>query len=204
MIQTKVVHASHQVMWSDTTHLESCTSLKSSQQFREGGHAKTSRYLRRYDETNRLIDWTDWLPQRSTVLLKKLTVTQLVKKSLAFHGNRKVIAVLRRARHWSLSWVRRLQSTPSHLISPRYILTLYFHPRLGLQSSIFLSGFPTKILYAFLTSYACYMVAHLIHLDFITLLTFGEAYKLCSSSLLSLLQPPQHPVLIDPQSMFFP
>jgi hypothetical protein len=63
--------------------------------------------------------------------------------------------------------------------------------RLGLESGLFPSGLPTKVLYAFLT---CPMRAtfpvHLIFLDLITLIIFGEAHKLWSSSLSSLLQPP--------------
>jgi hypothetical protein len=37
------------------------------------------------------------------ILLDKLTVTQLVKKFLAFYGTRRFITVLTTARQWSLS-----------------------------------------------------------------------------------------------------
>jgi hypothetical protein len=41
-----------------------------------------------------------------------------------------------RALHWSLSWARSIQSTPSHLISLRSILILSTHLRLGLPSGL--------------------------------------------------------------------
>jgi hypothetical protein len=45
-------------------------------------------------------------------------------------------------------------------------------------------------LYAFLISYAYYMPVPSYPLDLITLVTFSEVYKLWSSSLCSVLQPP--------------
>jgi len=38
------------------------------------------------------------------------------------HGTRRFITVFTRARHYSLSWARWTQSTPSYPISPRSIL----------------------------------------------------------------------------------
>jgi hypothetical protein len=62
-----------------------------------------------------------------------------------------------RALHWFLSWARSIQSIPPHPISLRSILILFSHC-LGLPSGLFPSGFPTKILYAFLFfSHSCYM-----------------------------------------------
>jgi hypothetical protein len=57
--------------------------------------------------------------------------------------------------HWSLSGARSIQFRPSHSISVRYILILSGHLRLGLPSDLFPSGYPTNILYAFLSSPIC-------------------------------------------------
>jgi hypothetical protein len=57
--------------------------------------------------------------------------------------------VLERARHWSLSWARYIQSTPSHPINFESIL-IFSYPfvaiRLRLPNYLFPSGFPNKIL----------------------------------------------------------
>jgi hypothetical protein len=58
--------------------------------------------------------------------------------------------------------------------------------RLVLPSGVFLSGFLTKILCAFLVSPIRATLPPHLFFDFITLLTCGEAYKLWSSSFLSL------------------
>jgi hypothetical protein len=62
----------------------------------------------------------------------------------------KEITVFTRARHFSLTWARWIQSTPSHPISLRSSLMLSSHLRLGLPSGLFPTGFPSKILSAFL------------------------------------------------------
>jgi hypothetical protein len=46
-------------------------------------------------------------------VLQKPTVAQPLRKFPAFHGTRRFIAVFTRARHWSLSWARLIQSTLS-------------------------------------------------------------------------------------------
>ena len=50
----------------------------------------------------------------STVLLEKLTGSQLVKKFPAFHGIRKFITAFITARHLSLSWASSIHSIPPH------------------------------------------------------------------------------------------
>jgi hypothetical protein len=89
---------------------------------------------------------------------EKLTVTRPVKFH-GFHRTRRFITVFTTARHWSQSWTRCIQSTPSHPISLISILILSSHVRLGLASGLFLPRFPTKIAYAFVShlSHACNM-----------------------------------------------
>jgi len=71
------------------------------------------------------------------------------------------------------------QSTFCRPIFLRSILMLSTHLRLGPPSGIFPTGFPTKILYAFLISLTCAAYpAHPILLNFIILIIPGEAYKL--------------------------
>jgi hypothetical protein len=70
--------------------------------------------------------------------------SHLVKKFSAYYGIRRFIAVLTTARHWSLSWARCIQSTPSHPISLRSILILPSHLRLGLTNGLFLQTYQAK------------------------------------------------------------
>ena len=87
------------------------------------------------------------------VLLEKLTGLQLVKKFPAFYGTRRFITALTSIRHLSLSCASPIQSTYPHTTSWRSILILSTHLRLGLPSGLFPSGFPTKTLYAPLSSH---------------------------------------------------
>jgi hypothetical protein len=61
------------------------------------------------------ISKTNNISKYSRVLLERLIVTQLVKKSLPFYGTLRFITVFTRSRHWSMSWARWIQSKPSHL-----------------------------------------------------------------------------------------
>jgi hypothetical protein len=62
------------------------------------------------------------------------------------------ITVLTKSRHWTLSWAKWIQSTTSNNTSFRFTLILYFHLRLRIPNGLFLSGFLTKIAYAFLST----------------------------------------------------
>jgi len=76
-----------------------------------------------------------------------------------------------------------------HPISASPIVIFSFHIHLYLQSGLFYLGFLTKILFAsiiFPMHATC--SAHLILHDLITVVAFGEDYKLWISSLFSLLQ----------------
>jgi hypothetical protein len=65
------------------------------------------------------------------------------------------------------------------------------HLRLGIPSGLFLTGFQTKILYAFpVYSMRATYRTHLIVLDLINLIIFGKACMIRNSSLCSRLQSP--------------
>ena len=122
------------------------------------------------------------------VLLEKLTCLQLVKKFPTFHGTRRFITTLTSVHHLSLFWAHPIQSIYTHPTSWRSFLILSTHLRLGLPSGLFPSGFPTKTLYAPISSpIRATCPAHLILLDFITRIILGEGYKSFSSPLRSLL-----------------
>jgi hypothetical protein len=91
-----------------------------------------------------------WLTLWGKVLLEVLIVPRIVNKFPSFYRIQMFITVFTTARHWPLSCVRWIQSTLFHPISQRSILILFFHRRLGLPSGLFPSGFPIKILNAFL------------------------------------------------------
>ena len=125
------------------------------------------------------------------VLLEKLRDPRLIKKFLTFYVTQKFITAFTTARQVSLPWAWSFQSMPPHTISWRFILILFFHLRLVLPNVIFPSGISTKILYAplqFPIRATC--PAHLIFLDLITQIIFGEEYRSQSSPICGLLQTP--------------
>jgi hypothetical protein len=94
----------------------------------------------------------------SRVPLEKVIVIQLVTKFPNFNGIRRFITVFTRSRHWSLSWIRWIQSIPYAPIFLRSIIILPSHLLLGLLSSFFLSCFAIKLLHYFShLSHACYI-----------------------------------------------
>jgi len=91
----------------------------------------------------------------------------------------------------SLSWARWIQSTVTPLYFPK-IHSNVILPSMSKSSKWSLPfSLPTKVLCAFLASpIRATCLARLISLDLLTLIMFGEAYKLWSFSLLcSLLRP---------------
>jgi hypothetical protein len=94
------------------------------------------------------IQLTPW----TWALLQKPPIAQQLKNFSAFYGTRRFIIVFTSALRRSLSCARSIQSIPPHPFSLRSILILSTHLRFGLPSGLFLSGFPTNILYAFLVS----------------------------------------------------
>ena len=84
-------------------------------------------------------------------------------------------------------WARLIQSMPYHPISWRSILIISSH----IPNVLLPSDFPMKNLYTFIFTTTCAIgPTHLILLDLITQIAFGEEKNSWSSSLCNSLQPP--------------
>jgi hypothetical protein len=70
-----------------------------------------------------------------------------IRKLLESFWNRKG-TVFTEAHYWAYPEKHEPSPCPHNPIYLRFALILFFHQRLGLQSGIFRSGFPTVILYA--------------------------------------------------------
>jgi hypothetical protein len=117
----------------------------------------------------------------SWVILEKLPIVQPLRNFPAFLRNPKVHHRVHKSPPLVpiLSQFDPIHTIPSHPISLRSILTSSSHLRLGLPSGFFHSGFPTIIPYAFLVSLIrATCPAHLILLDLILLIMFGEENRL--------------------------
>jgi hypothetical protein len=80
----------------------------------------------------------------SIVLLEKIIVAKLVKKPPVFYGIWRQIIVFTRARHWILSWARRIQSTTSHPVYLRSILITIFIILVLLQMELHVARMRTE------------------------------------------------------------
>lgn len=106
----------------------------------------------------------------------------MIKKFSKVYGNWRLINSLRSPRHWSLSWIIRIQATFSHptTLNSIEILTIYLH--LGFTSWISLSGVPIQILCACFSPHNMwYMLTNSILLHLITAVTVDGGFKLWSS-----------------------
>jgi len=130
----------------------------------------------------------NWRTPWSAILLQKLILTHLFKQFRALHGTRRLINVFTTARHWSLSWARWIQFTPLQpTTSLRCVLMLSSHLRLVFRVVSSVQVFRPTFCKHFSSPMRATCPAHLTLLYLITVIIFGEVYKLWSSSLCSVL-----------------
>ena len=115
----------------------------------------------------------------SRVLLEKLTGSQLVKK-FTFHRTRKFITALTRARHLSLALARSIQSMPPYPTSWRSIFIFFpSTPGFCKWSPTFRFPCQNPVCTSPLPHTSC--PTHLILLQFIIRVIFGEDYRQLST-----------------------
>jgi hypothetical protein len=146
------------------------------------------------------------------VLLKKLIVTQLVKKFPDFYGTLSFISLFTKPATYTCHKTNPVLNLPPCFSKIHY--NIVSHLRVGLPSTLFLSGFPTKILYTS-AFFRLYMprpshISRFYHphniwcrvqvTKFIMQFSPATCYFLILRSKYS----PQHPIFRRTQSFFFP
>jgi hypothetical protein len=97
-------------------------------------------------------------------------MVQQLRSNAYNYSDGQEVTMFIKPRHMRLCWASWVQFTPLHTIYIKSILILSSYVHSGLPSSLFLSGFPTEMLHAFLfRSSRLPCLTHLILLDFIVL-----------------------------------
>jgi hypothetical protein len=115
-----------------------------------------------------------------TVLFEKCIATELIKKFPTIYGAKEYY-IQSSYEPATGPYPETDESIPYYnTISSRSIFMLSFHLCPGLPNGLFLSGFPPKIVYSFLMTLIIVTTCptYLFLLDLLTLLIFGEEYKL--------------------------
>jgi len=138
----------------------------------------------------------------SRVLLEKLTGSHIVKKFPTFYGTQRFITVFTSACNVYLSWARSVQSMspPSHFLKIHLNIILSLCKDLPMGSLSFRFPYQNPVCTSPHPICATCPV-HLILLDLITRIMFGEEYGSISSSLNSFLHFPVTWSLLGPNTL---